>query len=105
MGSQLGSGGGLTVEIPSSKKDSSNGESPAIVAAAAAAAAAAVTVNSQTPKQQCLCSPTTHEGSFKCRLHRSKASPWMMRRSKSTPASAASKKTSGGVASLSPKSG
>ncbi|KAH1241138.1 hypothetical protein GmHk_07G018803 [Glycine max] len=40
------------------------------------------------PKGQCLCSPTTHEGSFRCRLHRGHtASPanWM-KRSKSMPA-------------------
>ncbi|CAJ1951807.1 unnamed protein product [Sphenostylis stenocarpa] len=38
------------------------------------------------PKGQCLCSPTTHEGSFRCRLHRGPAaSPWM-KRSKSMPA-------------------
>jgi len=39
-------------------------------------------------KGQCLCSPTTHEGSFRCRLHRGPtASPtnWM-KRSKSMPA-------------------
>lgn len=32
---------------------------------------------------QCLCSPTTHEGSFRCRFHRtpssSSTSPWMKR--------------------------
>ncbi|KAG5041679.1 hypothetical protein AAZX31_05G216400 [Glycine max] len=37
-----------------------------------------------SPKGQCLCSPTTHEGSFRCRFHRSVAassSPpsWMKR--------------------------
>ncbi|OIW10023.1 hypothetical protein TanjilG_32763 [Lupinus angustifolius] len=40
------------------------------------------------PKGQCLCSPTTHEGSFRCRLHRSTGTgtgssstqpPWMKR--------------------------
>ncbi|KAF5200381.1 hypothetical protein FRX31_010033 [Thalictrum thalictroides] len=34
---------------------------------------------------QCLCSPTTHNGSFRCRFHRSLSSTWMMRRSKSMP--------------------
>ncbi|KAE9588196.1 hypothetical protein Lal_00003252 [Lupinus albus] len=44
--------------------------------------------------QQCLCSPTTHEGSFRCRFHRlagssnSSTSPWM-KRSKSMPANKA----------------
>ncbi|TKY44649.1 hypothetical protein E2542_SST30926 [Spatholobus suberectus] len=40
------------------------------------------------PKGQCLCSPTTHEGSFRCRLHRGSTStpPTWMKRSKSMPA-------------------
>ncbi|KAK7369953.1 hypothetical protein VNO80_12001 [Phaseolus coccineus] len=37
-------------------------------------------------KGQCLCSPTTHEGSFRCRLHRSvtvsSSPPSWMKRSK-----------------------
>ncbi|KAK7380010.1 hypothetical protein VNO78_32336 [Psophocarpus tetragonolobus] len=39
-------------------------------------------------KGQCLCSPTTHEGSFRCRLHRgpSASPPNWMKRSKSMPA-------------------
>ncbi|XWS26869.1 hypothetical protein CRYUN_Cryun26dG0067200 [Craigia yunnanensis] len=57
---------------------------------------AAVATNS--PKaSQCLCSPTTHQGSFRCRFHRSRSSAWM-KRSKSMPAN------SNSVASLSPKS-
>ncbi|XWS17244.1 hypothetical protein CRYUN_Cryun33cG0051200 [Craigia yunnanensis] len=57
---------------------------------------AAVAANS--PKAgQCLCSPTTHQGSFRCRLHRSSSSAWM-KRSKSIPAN------SNSVASLSPNS-
>ncbi|WJX30038.1 hypothetical protein P8452_18619 [Trifolium repens] len=42
------------------------------------------------PKGQCLCSPTKHEGSFRCRLHRgsssssSTTSTWM-KRTKSMP--------------------
>ncbi|GLJ13605.1 hypothetical protein SUGI_0216190 [Cryptomeria japonica] len=32
--------------------------------------------NSPKPKQNCLCSPTTHEGSFRCRLHRSSSNHW-----------------------------
>lgn len=35
----------------------------------------------------CLCSPTTHQGSFRCRYHRSQSTAWM-RRSNSMPASA-----------------
>ncbi|RRT79823.1 hypothetical protein BHM03_00002308 [Ensete ventricosum] len=34
----------------------------------------------------CLCSPTTHQGSFRCRFHRSLSTSWM-RRSKSMPSS------------------
>ncbi|TKY60899.1 hypothetical protein E2542_SST18002 [Spatholobus suberectus] len=38
------------------------------------------------PKGQCLCSPTTHEGSFRCRFHRSvtasSSPPSWMKRSK-----------------------
>lgn len=41
---------------------------------------------------QCLCSPTTHQGSFRCRFHRSSPSTWMMNRSKSMPSSAKSSK-------------
>ncbi|KAJ6862951.1 hypothetical protein NC652_039734 [Populus alba x Populus x berolinensis] len=56
-------------------------------------------VASSSPKGQCLCSPTTHQGSFRCRLHRSSrssAAP-MMKRSNSMPPKDA-------PASLSPKS-
>ncbi|CAJ2676199.1 hypothetical protein L195_g030538 [Trifolium pratense] len=40
--------------------------------------------------QQCLCSPTTHEGSFRCRFHRSgtfssSTPPSWMKRTKSMP--------------------
>ncbi|KAG7030425.1 hypothetical protein SDJN02_08772 [Cucurbita argyrosperma subsp. argyrosperma] len=45
----------------------------------------AETVRSSSPKGQCLCSPTMHQGSFRCRLHRSTSSAWM-KRSKSMPA-------------------
>ncbi|KAJ0030584.1 hypothetical protein Pint_13159 [Pistacia integerrima] len=51
-----------------------------------------------SPKAQCLCSPTTHEGSFRCKFHRtSGSSPWKMKRSNSLPANKS-------VASFSPKS-
>ncbi|PON58632.1 hypothetical protein PanWU01x14_165220 [Parasponia andersonii] len=51
-----------------------------------------------SPKgQYCLCSPTTHQGSFRCRFHRSSSSPAWMKRSNSMPANSS-------VASLSPKS-
>ncbi|KAJ8749846.1 hypothetical protein K2173_013249 [Erythroxylum novogranatense] len=49
-----------------------------------------------SPKGQCLCSPTTHEGSFRCRFHRSKSSPWMKRSNSMPP--------SNSVTSFSPKS-
>ncbi|KAF8036460.1 hypothetical protein BT93_C2242 [Corymbia citriodora subsp. variegata] len=54
-----------------------------------------------SPKGQCMCSPTTHQGSFRCRLHR----PWssaLMKRSNSMPTSKNS--TSSSVSSVSPKS-
>ncbi|GMJ07441.1 hypothetical protein HRI_004413300 [Hibiscus trionum] len=47
---------------------------------------------------QCLCSPTTHQGSFRCKFHRSTSSSWKMKRSKSMPADNSS------VTSFSPKS-
>ncbi|KAE8666857.1 hypothetical protein F3Y22_tig00112488pilonHSYRG00017 [Hibiscus syriacus] len=47
---------------------------------------------------QCLCSPTTHQGSFRCKFHRSNSSSWKMKRSQSMPASGSS------VTSSSPKS-
>nr|GLL27682.1 hypothetical protein TorRG33x02_095840 [Ipomoea trifida] len=48
----------------------------------------------------CLCSPTTHQGSFRCRLHRAGPTPseWF-KRSNSMPA-----KPPHGLGSLSPKS-
>ncbi|KAH7659935.1 hypothetical protein IHE45_16G064000 [Dioscorea alata] len=59
-----------------------------------------VLISSSSPKSpsggggggQCLCSPTTHQGSFRCRFHRSSPSTWMMNRSKSMPSSAKSSK-------------
>ncbi|KAI4350868.1 hypothetical protein L6164_005275 [Bauhinia variegata] len=41
--------------------------------------------NASNPKGQCLCSPTTHEGSFRCRFHRAKSSSAWMKRSNSMP--------------------
>ncbi|PRQ46580.1 hypothetical protein RchiOBHm_Chr2g0090561 [Rosa chinensis] len=35
---------------------------------------------------QCLCSPTTHQGSFRCRFHRSGSSSAWTKRPKSMPA-------------------
>ncbi|KAJ7969624.1 Peroxiredoxins prx-1 prx-2 prx-3 [Quillaja saponaria] len=43
---------------------------------------------SNSPKgMQCLCSPTTHQGSFRCRFHRTKGSAWL-KRSSSMPTNA-----------------
>ncbi|KAI4377751.1 hypothetical protein MLD38_015329 [Melastoma candidum] len=50
-----------------------------------------------SPKGQCLCSPTTHQGSFRCRFHRSGSSTWM-KSSNSMPTGGSS------ALSLSPKS-
>ncbi|CAB4288481.1 unnamed protein product [Prunus armeniaca] len=72
-------GSGLTVST--SPKSGGNAEAAAI-----------------SPKGgQCLCSPTTHQGSFRCRFHRSQSSAWM-KRSKSLPTN------NNSVASFSPKS-
>ncbi|KAL3747505.1 hypothetical protein ACJRO7_016316 [Eucalyptus globulus] len=54
-----------------------------------------------SPRGQCLCSPTTHEGSFRCRFHRARSSAFM-KRSNSMPTS--KNGTSSSVSSLSPKS-
>ncbi|KAJ4752971.1 serine-rich protein-like protein [Rhynchospora pubera] len=40
-------------------------------------------------RRQCLCSPTTHKGSFRCRLHRSVTSMYRTKSIPSTPPSAA----------------
>lgn len=45
---------------------------------------ASVTPNNRG-SNKCLCSPTTHQGSFRCRFHRSKSSTWIMKRSNSMP--------------------
>ncbi|KAL7239866.1 hypothetical protein ACSBR2_005684 [Camellia fascicularis] len=52
-----------------------------------------------SPKGQCLCSPTTHQGSFRCRFHRSTSNPWFKRSNSMPPKSATNNLTS-----LSPKS-
>ncbi|KAG0479945.1 hypothetical protein HPP92_010803 [Vanilla planifolia] len=46
---------------------------------------------------QCLCSPTTHQGSFRCRYHRSLSSAWF-RRSKSMPSAASKPSTTSAAA-------
>ncbi|KAI4380035.1 hypothetical protein MLD38_006266 [Melastoma candidum] len=58
---------------------------------------AAVATSTTSPKGQCLCSPTTHQGSFRCRFHRTGSSAWM-KRSNSMPTGGSS------ASSLSPKS-
>ncbi|KAI5680553.1 hypothetical protein M9H77_01780 [Catharanthus roseus] len=55
--------------------------------------------NSPKGGQQCLCSPTTHQGSFRCRFHRSGSTAWF-KRSKSMPAN----NNNNNIPSLSPKS-
>ncbi|KAM3216146.1 hypothetical protein P3L10_025586 [Capsicum annuum] len=60
------------------------------------------------PKGQCLCSPTTHPGSFRCRYHRNSASgdttntAWF-KRSKSMPANKHNNNNNN-LSSVSPKS-
>eukprot|EP01018_Ginkgo_biloba_P015955 Gb_37761 [translate_table: standard] len=36
----------------------------------------AVANSSPKPVRRCLCAPTTHDGSFRCRLHRSSSTRW-----------------------------
>ncbi|CAN6194445.1 unnamed protein product [Urochloa humidicola] len=51
----------------------SSHEAPAVSIATPRTAAAAAKQQQQvpgSPRQQCLCSPTMHAGSFRCRLHR-----------------------------------
>ncbi|KAL7189535.1 hypothetical protein ACSBR1_039229 [Camellia fascicularis] len=48
---------------------------------------------------QCLCSPTTHQGSFRCRFHRPNSTAWF-KRSNSMPANSSNNK----VTSTTPKS-
>ncbi|KAJ9183972.1 hypothetical protein P3X46_007764 [Hevea brasiliensis] len=68
-----------SVAVSTSPKGGANGEG--------------ATAGSSSPKGQCLCSPTTHEGSFRCRFHRAKSSSssaWM-KRSKSMPTNQAAR--------------
>ncbi|XP_055801385.1 uncharacterized protein LOC129870592 [Solanum dulcamara] len=61
------------------------------------------------PKGQCLCSPTTHRGSFRCRYHRTSASgetstAWF-KRSKSIPVNNNNNNNNNNnLSSISPKS-
>nr|DAD30797.1 TPA_asm: hypothetical protein HUJ06_009648 [Nelumbo nucifera] len=57
-------GKGMLVEIPS---ETSTGES---VAAAPTPTPGLMRQSSGVKMNNCLCSPTTHNGSFRCRLHR-----------------------------------
>ncbi|KAA0046595.1 hypothetical protein E5676_scaffold596G00570 [Cucumis melo var. makuwa] len=81
----MGSQPKMSISIPSTAKSAGDGDG--------------VAGHSCSSKAQCLCSPTTHPGSFRCRLHRSNSLPWS-RQSKSTAASADASNTS----DLSPKS-
>uniref|UniRef100_A0A0A0LWJ0 Serine-rich protein n=1 Tax=Cucumis sativus TaxID=3659 RepID=A0A0A0LWJ0_CUCSA len=83
----MGSQAKMSIRIPSTAK--SAGEGDGVLGHS----------HSCSSKGQCLCSPTTHPGSFRCRLHRSNSLPWS-RQSKSTAASADASNTS----DLSPKS-
>ncbi|MCL7026121.1 hypothetical protein MKW94_012336 [Papaver nudicaule] len=71
---------GMQVRVPSSPKESDGG----------AGSNGGQSVASNSPRvSQCLCSPTTHTGSFRCRYHRSLSSTWRMKRSNSMPANSA----------------
>ncbi|OUZ99929.1 hypothetical protein BVC80_9069g38 [Macleaya cordata] len=76
-----------TINVSLSPKGNGNGQPVA-------------TASTNSPKGQCLCSPTTHNGSFRCRFHRSLSSTWRMKRSKSMPANS----TAAATTSISPKS-
>ncbi|CAK9329364.1 unnamed protein product [Citrullus colocynthis] len=82
---KMASHGKMSISVPSSAKSAGEGDG--------------VAAHSCSSKGQCLCSPTTHPGSFRCRLHRSNSLPWS-RQSKSAAASADASHTS----DLSPKS-
>ncbi|KAF3794320.1 hypothetical protein EJ110_NYTH01254 [Nymphaea thermarum] len=77
---------------PSSSSSSSSGSSvgPKTMKVAGGSSSSA----SVSPKEggggagsgMCLCSPTTHQGSFRCKYHRASPSPTWMKRSNSMPA-------------------
>ncbi|KAI3870350.1 hypothetical protein MKW92_000984 [Papaver armeniacum] len=75
-------GNGMKVRVPPSPKESDHGGN------------GGQSVKSNSPRiSQCLCSPTTHQGSFRCKYHRSLSSTWRMKRSNSLPASSAAATT------------
>ena len=78
--------GKIRISIPSSAKSVGDGDG--------------VAAHTCSSKGQCLCSPTTHPGSFRCRLHRSNSLPWT-RHSKTTASSSAD---ASHTSDLSPKS-
>ncbi|TMW96528.1 hypothetical protein EJD97_007222 [Solanum chilense] len=59
------------------------------------------------PKGHCLCSPTTHRGSFRCRYHRTSgettSAAWF-KRSKSMPVNNNNNNNNNNLSSISPKS-
>ncbi|KAM7512814.1 hypothetical protein LguiB_011689 [Lonicera macranthoides] len=88
----------MSVNIESPKGGNNNEDGTTTTAAATVGGS----MKSSSPKGitgQCLCSPTTHQGSFRCRFHRSNSTTatWF-KRSNSMPAPGNS------ATSLSPKS-
>ncbi|XVF02557.1 hypothetical protein REPUB_Repub04eG0184900 [Reevesia pubescens] len=60
----------LTVEIPLETEMISGGVETHGAAASGQGASSGLSRQPSVTKTNCLCSPTTHAGSFRCRLHR-----------------------------------
>ncbi|KAJ4953540.1 hypothetical protein NE237_030372 [Protea cynaroides] len=72
-----------TINMGTSPKGAGKGES-------SASGGSGTGSGSNSQRAMCLCSPTTHNGSFRCRFHRSSLSSSWMRRSNSMPSKASS---------------
>ncbi|KAG9454957.1 hypothetical protein H6P81_007861 [Aristolochia fimbriata] len=83
-GSRGNGGGALSVKVPTTPSPKGSPKSGRAGDGSGAAT-------------HCLCSPTTHPGSFRCRFHRAMSTSWM-RRSKSMPASKPAVVADAGVA-------
>lgn len=80
---QIMEGSGVVVQHRGLKVDVAEGALPEMVGSGAATAGSnggGLARQGSTSKNSCLCSPTTHAGSFRCRLHRA---PPSLQRTKS----------------------
>ncbi|KAL4194854.1 hypothetical protein AMTRI_Chr05g70560 [Amborella trichopoda] len=68
-----------------SPKSNNAGVSSSLTTSASGGGGSTSATSSPKGVGMCLCSPTKHEGSFRCRLHRTLSSTWM-RRSNCMPA-------------------